>query len=100
MSKELDTKSSLWKNCNNEFNNTSNKLCLGLTLDSAILNIGDREFACGITYTGCSRVKSLKSLSFDPMPSMSRLTSIFGSSSFKNMRKELERRHKINMNMI
>ena len=38
----------------------------GDTLDKAIINLGIKEFACGITYTGISRVRSLKDLVFYP----------------------------------
>ena len=38
----------------------------GDTLDKAIINLGVKEFACGISYTGISRVRSMKDLIFYP----------------------------------
>ena len=38
----------------------------GETLEKAIVNLGKKEFACGISYTGISRVRSLKDLIFYP----------------------------------
>ena len=63
-----------------------------MTMFRVILNVGDKEFACGLTYTGTSRVKSLSSLAFDPMPDFSRITNIFAQTSFQNMRAEIQRR--------
>ena len=36
----------------------------GATLEKAIVNLGKKEFACGISYTGMSRVRALKDLIF------------------------------------
>ena len=65
-----------------------------MTMDRAIVNAGEREFACGITYTAVSRVRNLQSLAFDPMSNFVRITNIFNSSSFKNMRTEITKRMK------
>ena len=45
----------------------------GMTLELVILDVGDREFAVGLSYTGMSRVKRLEDLAFDKMPSWARL---------------------------
>ena len=62
----------------------------GMTIDRVILNVGPKEFASGITYTGASRVKGLHFLAFDPLPSFDRIQSIFGTQAFKEKLKEFE----------
>ena len=64
-------------------------------LDRAILNIGPREFACGLTYTGLSRVKRLQDLAFNPMPFVDRIKNIQNHQQFLLKRKEDERLSKL-----
>ncbi|KAK3914466.1 ATP-dependent DNA helicase [Frankliniella fusca] len=47
----------------------------GLTLTKAVVHIGEREFALGLTYVAMSRVKSLKSILFYPF-SFSRINKL------------------------
>ena len=53
---------------------------LGLT----VVNVGEREFAPGLTYTACSRVKTIEDLVFDPFPNFLRFKQIFMTKSFKD----------------
>ena len=39
----------------------------GATLDSVIVNLGNREFAAGLTYVAPTRVRSIENLYFEPM---------------------------------
>lgn len=47
--------------------------CQGLTINKAVLDIGDKEFASGLAYVALSRVRKLTDLLFQPMPKFSRL---------------------------
>ena len=40
----------------------------GATYDKVIVNVGDTEFALGITHVGVTRTKSFEGLAFDPFP--------------------------------
>ena len=66
--------------------------CSGMTLDRVLLNVGPREFANGLTYTGASRVRTMDNLAFDPLPDFQRIISIFGTNTFAQMRQEICRR--------
>ena len=44
----------------------------GETLTHMTVDLGDREFAVGLTYVACSRAKSLDCLAFRPAPSLAR----------------------------
>ena len=48
----------------------------GQTMDKIILDLGDGEFAPGLTYTALSRAKKLENIAFDPFPSMLRIANI------------------------
>ena len=39
---------------------------LGLTLDKAVIDVGNKEFSAGLTFVACSRVRHLEDLLFDP----------------------------------
>ena len=63
----------------------------GQTFDKVILNIGDNEFASGLTYTALSRAKKLQNIRFDPrIPNQSRFLKIF-TKKFKRRLQEEER---------
>ena len=47
----------------------------GLTLNGAVVDIGDLEYAVGLTYASASRVKSLSGIAWDPVPTFARLQS-------------------------
>lgn len=34
----------------------------GLTLDKVVIDVGKREFSCGLTYVACSRLRHLTDL--------------------------------------
>ena len=48
----------------------------GQTMDKIILNLGESDFAPGLTYTALSRAKKLENIAFDPFPSVYRLANI------------------------
>ena len=50
-------------------NKVSNlKRILGQTMGKVIVNLGEKEFAVGLAYTACTRVKTVRDLYFDPFP--------------------------------
>ena len=55
----------------------------GMTLELVILDVGDREFAVGLSYTGLSRVKRLQNIAFLPMPDFVRLSRFAKTPIFK-----------------
>ena len=59
-----------------------------------MINIGDREFACGLTYTAVSRVRSLKDLAFYPFPNFDRIARLRIHNNFVQLRKEIVKRQK------
>ncbi|CAL4113536.1 unnamed protein product, partial [Meganyctiphanes norvegica] len=58
----------------------------GQSLDQVIINIGNREFSNGLTYTAISRCKKFEMLSFNPMKNCPRFNSIFKSKVFEHRR--------------
>ena len=77
-----------------------------MTLDKIIINLGDKEFASGLTYTAVTRVRRAADMSFNPYPNFIRyhlalklatLSTCFFSdwlkySSLKHSRKELQKK--------
>jgi hypothetical protein len=78
-----------------------------MTLDKIIINLGDKEFASGLTYTAVTRVRRAADMSFRPYPNFIRYqfalklailsTWVFFSdwlkySSLKHSRKELQKK--------
>ena len=78
-----------------------------MTLDKIIINLGDKEFASGLTYTAVTRVRRAADMSFSPYPNFIRYqfalklailsTWFFFSdwlkySSLKHSRKELQKK--------
>ena len=45
----------------------------GATLDYVIVNLGNKEFATGLTYVAPTRVRKIENMYFDPMPTYHRL---------------------------
>ena len=66
----------------------------GCTKNRIMINIGDREFACGLTYTAVSRVRSLKDLAFYPFPNFDRIARLRTHKNFVQLRKEIVKRQK------
>jgi ATP-dependent exoDNAse (exonuclease V) alpha subunit len=64
----------------------------GIEAPKAIIDIGNREFSGGLTYTAFSRPKSFATLAFDPVPNYDRIVSIFRSKFFKERRQEEDRK--------
>jgi ATP-dependent DNA helicase PIF1 len=67
----------------------------GMTLDEIILDVGEKEFATGLTYTGATRTRNFGLLAFDPFPNYHRFAKIFLSKGFKSRRKEELRKLKM-----
>ena len=63
----------------------------GMSMDKIIIDIWNKEFALGLTYTAISRCKKLKNLAFDPYPSYQRIGGIFHKPGFKTRREEDKR---------
>ena len=63
---------------------TSIHSCQGRGLDRVIINLGQKEFANGLTYTAISRCKKFEYLSFCPMKNYSRFAPIKKSKTFKD----------------
>jgi hypothetical protein len=64
----------------------------GVTIsDKYILNIGNTEYAAGLTYTGISRGTKYQNLSFKPMYDYKRFKQIFNKAAFKDRMKQEER---------
>jgi ATP-dependent exoDNAse (exonuclease V) alpha subunit len=63
----------------------------GLTLSRALLGLGNKETAMGITYVGCSRVKSVCGLAFESSFPWERLEKINQSRNVQTVRAEMAR---------
>ena len=63
----------------------------GSGVDQVIVNLSQREFAVGLTYTALSRCKTLEGLYFETMPPKDRMTRHFTWQKFKDKLKEDER---------
>ena len=57
-----------------------------------ILDVGPKEFANGLTYTGSSRTPDFTNLAFEPLPSFNRILSIFTRARFKEKETEIGHR--------
>ena len=55
----------------------------GMSLDKVIINIGNKEFANGLTYTAISRCRKIENLVFYPFENYIRFVTIFRSRMFK-----------------
>ena len=51
----------------------------GLTLDKVVVDIGKKEFSCGLTFVACSRVRQLTDILFTPPFTYQRLHNIANS---------------------
>ena len=48
----------------------------GLTLDKVVIDVGKKEFTCGLTFVACSRVRKLTYLLFNPPFPFQRITNL------------------------
>ena len=60
----------------------------GLTLDKVVIDVGKKEFSCGLSFVACSRVRKLKDISFVPPFPFQRLTSIARSRCLQDRKEE------------
>ena len=58
--------------------------CQGLTLDKAVISLGTKEFAAGLTFVAMSRVKSFRGLAVDPIFTYSRLQQCGAGKAMQN----------------
>lgn len=72
----------------------------GMTLGKVIVDLGDREFSIGLTYTALSRCKKFEDLAFDPLPIHDRMVRYFKSGVFKCRRKEDKRLDEMEKNTL
>ncbi len=50
-----------------------------MTLDNVVIDIGKKEFSCGLSFVACSRVRQLSGLLFDPPFTFQRLANLANS---------------------
>ena len=67
----------------------------GLTLDKAVVNIGEKELSLGITYVALSRVKTLKGLLFDKAYVFKRFQDLGKSRLLADRNEEERRMHQV-----
>ena len=63
----------------------------GMSMDKVIIDIGRKEFACGLTYTAISRPRSIENVAFYPFFNYERVSRIKTQQVF-NMRRIQDRR--------
>ena len=63
----------------------------GLSLTRAVVGLGEKEMSMGITYVGCSRVKSVRGLAFESSFPWERMEKINQSRNIGIVRAEMAR---------
>jgi ATP-dependent DNA helicase PIF1 len=63
----------------------------GLTLDKVVLGIGSIEIAVGLTYVGCSRIRSWQNMAFDYSFPWARMEKINQHAGLIKIRAEIDR---------
>ena len=66
----------------------------GQSMDKVIIDIGKKEFACGLTYTAISRCRKIEDLAFFPFYNLPRIQRIKTSQVFKERKKQDKREQK------
>ena len=73
----------------------------GQTLNKIILNIGDKEFASGLTYTAISRATELENIIFQILfPNFIRFENIFKTNKLKKRLAEENRLKSLSASII
>ena len=67
----------------------------GMSLDQITINLGEKEFASGLTYTAISRCKKFQNLAFEPFPNYIRIARVFQANAFKERLKEDSRQKEL-----
>lgn len=62
--------------------------CQGMTLDSAVISLGAKEFATGMSFVGLSRVRALKNLMINPAFPFERIGQLHLSKSLQQRKLE------------
>ena len=60
----------------------------GLTLDKVVIDVGKKEFSCGLSFVACSRIRKLKDILFMPPFPLQRLKSIANSQRLQERKEE------------
>ena len=63
----------------------------GLTLNKVVVDIGKKEFSCGLTFVACSRVRHITDLLFTPPFTFQRLSSLSNSQRLHERQLEDQR---------
>jgi len=63
----------------------------GLTLNKVVIDIGKKEFSCGLTFVACSRVRHIADLLFTPPFTFQRLSSLSNSQRLRERQLEDQR---------
>ena len=63
----------------------------GLTLDKVVIDVGKKEFSCGLTYVACSRVRQSTDLLFSPPFTFQRLSCLANSQRLRDRQLEDQR---------
>ena len=63
----------------------------GLTLDKVVIDLGKKEFSCGLTFVACSRVRKLRDILFLPPFPLQRLKSIANNKRLQERKEEDQR---------
>ena len=63
----------------------------GMSLDKVMINLGEKEFCNGLTYTALSRCKKITNLALQPFPDFIRIRNLQTSAAFKERLREDEK---------
>lgn len=56
--------------------------CQGLTVDKAVIDIGETEFAAGLAYVGLSRARRLRDIILNPMYAKKRFNAVSRTAAY------------------